>query len=322
MADGVPSVFDRALVRAHRDRAARLDLRADRPGARACEFLRNAAATELLDRLLSISRSFSTGLELGGAGAFARAWSASPEARAKLGWLATSDLSVALLGDAPGARLAADEARPPFVEASFDLVISPFALHWVDDLPGALIQIRRMLKPDGVLLAAMLGGSTLTELRQSLAAAEVETTGGAGARVSPFADVLDAAQLLQRAGFALPVADRDTLVVSYADPLALMTELRGMGETSALLDRPRRPIGRAMLARALAIYAERFSSPDGRVRATFEFLYLTGWAPHPDQPKAKRPGAASVRLADALGVKEQSAGETAAPGSGDAETSR
>jgi SAM-dependent methyltransferase len=311
MADGVPSVFDRALVRAHRDRAARMD-----PGGRAHEFLRNAAAAELLDRLLSISRSFETGLELGGAGAFARIWAQDPAAQEKLSWLATSDLSAALLGAAPGARLVADEASPPFAEGSFDLVVSPLALHWIDDLPGALIQIRRLLKPDGVLLAAMLGGATLTELRQVLVAAESEVTGGAGARVSPFADVLDAAQLLQRAGYTLPVADRDTLTVTYPDPLALMRELRGMGETAALLDRPGRALTRAVLTRALALYGERFANADGRVRATFEVLYLTGWAPHPEQPQPKRPGSARARLADALGVAERSAGDKAAPQTG------
>jgi SAM-dependent methyltransferase len=308
MADSVPSVFDRALLRAHRDRAARVD------GGRASQFLRKAVAAELLDRLLSISRDFETGIELGGAGAFARAWAESPPGRAKLAWLATSDLSGALLGDAPGARLVADEARPPFAEASVDLVVSPLALHWVDDLPGALIQIRRILRPDGVFLGAILGGATLTELRQSLVAAEAEIAGGAGARVSPFADVLDAAQLLQRGGFALPVADRDTLTVNYPDPLTLMGELRGMGETSALLDRPARPLTRAVLARALEIYGERFANANGRVRATFEILYLTGWAPHPDQPQPKRPGSAPARLADALGVEERPAGEKAAPG--------
>jgi hypothetical protein len=165
-----------------------------------------------------------------------------------------------------------------------------------------------------VFLGAILGGATLTELRQSLVAAEAEIAGGAGARVSPFADVLDAAQLLQRGGFALPVADRDTLTVNYPDPLTLMGELRGMGETSALLDRPARPLTRAVLARALEIYGERFANANGRVRATFEILYLTGWAPHPDQPQPKRPGSAPARLADALGVEERPAGEKAAPG--------
>ena len=206
-----------------------------------------------------------------------------------------------------------DEERLALKEGALDLVVSPLALHWADDLPGALIQVRRALAPDGVFLGAILGGATLTELRQCLLAAEAELSDGAGARVSPFADVLDAAQLLQRAGFALPVADRDVLTVSYADPLALMADLRGMGETAAFVDRPARALTRGVLARTLALYAQRFATPDGRVPATFEVLYLTGWAPHPDQPRPKRPGSATTRLADALGVSERPAGEPAGP---------
>jgi SAM-dependent methyltransferase len=313
MADGVPSVFDRALLRAHRTRAARIDA-----GARNHEFLRKAAAEELLDRLLSITRSFKRGLELGGAGAFARLWAERSEAQDKLAWLATSDLSEAQLRGAPGARVAADEERLPFAEGSLDLVVAPLSLHWVDDLPGALVQIRRALKPDGVFLGALLGGSTLTELRQSLSAAELELTGGAAARVSPFADVLDAAQLLQRAGFALPVADRDALKVIYADPIALLRELRGMGETAAPSEKPPRPLTRAVLGRVVEIYAERFGTPDGRIRATFELIYLAGWAPHESQPKPLRPGSAKIRLADALGSTERSAGEAASSKPSDA----
>ena len=305
-----PPLFDRALLRRRRDRAARRRATAVRDP----EFLRDAAAAELLDRMASISRDFALGVELGGAGAFARAWSGDAAGRAKLAWLASTDLSAALLGTLPGtppaARAVIDEERLAFKDGAVDLIVAPLSLHWVDDLPGALIQIRRALKPDGVFLGALLGGATLTELRACLIAAESEVTSGAAARVSPFTDVLDAAGLLQRAGFALPVADRDTLAVDYPDPLALLHDLRAMGETSALLDRPRR-LRRAVLARAFELYGERFPAPGGRVRATFEIVYLTGWAPHPDQPTPKRPGSATTRLADALGATERSAGERA-----------
>lgn len=316
MAGAAPYVFDRALVRAHRARAARIGARI---GDRAHAFLRDAAAAELLDRLLSISRSFARGVELGGAGAFARAWAGNAEARAKLAWLATTDLVAGLLKDAPGAapRAVMDEERLALGDGAVDLIVSPLALHWVNDLPGALIQARRALAPDGVLLAAFFGGSTLCELRECLLAAELEATGGAGARVAPFADLHNAAGLLQRAGFTLPVADRDVLTVAYADPLALMAELRGMGETAALADRPPRALTRGVLARACELYRERHPAPDGRVTATFEIIYVTGWAPHPDQPQPKRPGSASARLADALGVTERFAGEAARPGKSD-----
>jgi SAM-dependent methyltransferase len=308
MADGVPSVFDRALVRAHRTRATRLDA-----GARNHEFLRKAVAEELLDRMLSITRGFERGLELGGGGVFSRLWAKRPEARAKLAWLTSSDLSEAQLVASPGLRVVLDEERLAVADGALDIVVSPLSLHWVDDLPGALVQIRRALKPDGVFLGAMLGGSTLTELRQSLSAAELELTGGAAARVSPFADVLDAAQLLQRAGFALPVADRDTIKVAYADPVTLLHDLRGMGETAAPANKPPRALTRRVLARAMEIYAERFSGADGRLRATFEVIHLSGWAPHESQPKPLRPGSAKVRLADALGTTERSAGDEASP---------
>jgi SAM-dependent methyltransferase len=203
----------------------------------------------------------------------------------------------------------ADEEALPFADASFDLIVSALSLHWVNDLPGALIQIRRILKPDGMFIGAVLGGRTLTELRQSLLSAEEEIRGGASNRISPYLDVIDGAGLLQRAGFAMPVADNDARTVRYAHPLRLLAELRGMGETAAFADRSAPPLTRAILMRAMEIYVERFSDADGRVRATFEFVTLSGWAPSPDQPKAKRPGSATVRLADALGVKEHGTGE-------------
>ncbi len=188
-------------------------------------------------------------------------------------------------------------------------MVSTLALHWTNDLPGALIQVRRALKPDGLFIGAIFGGATLTELRQALMQADSELSGGAGPRISPFADVLDAAALLQRAGFALPVADVDRVQVGYADPMALIADLRAMGETNVLAER--RPISKPVLARAREVYAERFARPDGRITATFEIVTMTGWAPHPSQQQPLRPGSAKMRLADALGVKEQDAGEKA-----------
>ena len=217
------------------------------------------------------------------------------------------------LSPAFGHQIGPTRKRCPFPKQSFDLVVSALSLHWVNDLPGALIQIRRVLKPDGLFIGTVLGGRTLTELRQSLLAAEEEIRGGAANRVSPMMDVIDAAGLLQRTQFAMPVADNDARTVRYAHPLKLLTDLRGMGETAAFANRSGPPLTRGILMRAMEIYAQRFSDPDGRVRATFEFVTLSGWSPAPDQPKAKRPGSASVRLADALGVKEQATGEKAGP---------
>ena len=202
----------------------------------------------------------------------------------------------------------------PFADESFDLVVSGLALHFVNDLPGTLLQVRRALKPDGLLLAAMLGGTTLTELRTALLAAEEEIEGGASPRVAPFADVRDLGALLQRAGFALPVADSETVTVTYAHPLALMRELRAMGAANALLHRRRSPLRRATLARALEIYADRFGLANGRIPATFEIITLTAWAPHESQQKPLQPGSAKARLAEVLGTEEQPAGESAKPG--------
>jgi hypothetical protein len=181
----------------------------------------------------------------------------------------------------------------------------------VDDLPGVLAQIRAALKPDGLLLAALLGGETLFELRQALAAAESEITGGASPRIAPFGELRAVGGLLQRARFALPVIDQDRHIVRYASALHLMRDLRAMGAANALKERSRKPLGRAVLLRTVEIYAERFSDPDGRVRATFDVISLSGWAPHKSQQKPLRPGSAKARLADALGTVERSAGEKA-----------
>ncbi len=197
----------------------------------------------------------------------------------------------------------------PFGDGSLDLAISALALQASDDLPGLLAQIRRALKPDGLFLAAFLGGETLTELRTALTTAEAEATGGASPRVAPFVELRAAGALLQRAGFALPVIDTDKRTVRYASALHLMRDLRNAGATNILHERSRKPLRRDVLARAVAIYAERFSDDDGRVRATFEIISLSGWAPHESQQRPLRPGSATTRLADALGTVERATGE-------------
>jgi len=236
-------------------------------------------------------------------GALREALAASPAGQ-RIGMLVEADLSAAMLAGRGGPRLVLDEERLPFAAGSLDLVVSTLGLHWTNDVVGALIQIRQALKPDGLFLGAFLGGSTLTELRQALTEAEGEILGGAGSRVSPFADSRDAAGLLQRAGFALPVADVDRVSVSYEHPLRLLADLRQMGETNVLADRHPHALTRTLLARAGEIYAERFGGPDGRVAATFEIVTLTGWSPHESQPQPLKPGSAKMRLADALGTVE------------------
>lgn len=291
-----PRLFDRRLHRLRLDRAAARWREAD--------FLKRRAAEDVVERLESVMREFPVAVDLGARrGTFAEVLSASPAAT-RIGSLVETDLSAAMLAGRDGLRLAVDEESLPFRPASLDLVVSALALHWVDDLPGALVQIRRALKPDGLFIGAFLGAGTLAELRWSLLQAEIETGGGAGPRVSPFADGYDAAGLLQRAGYAMPVADRDTVTARYQSPLHLLRDLRTMGETNVLRERSPKPISRAALERACALYAERFADPDGRIRATFEIVSITGWAPHESQPKPLKPGTAKARLADALGVKE------------------
>ncbi len=223
-------------------------------------------------------RDFPLSVDLGARdGSFARALAAS-RARERVGLLIEADLSAAMLRSRAAPRAQLDEERLPFADQSLDLVVSSLALHWVNDLPGALIQIRRALKPDGLFLGAVLGGETLNELRSVLTQAELELLGGASARVSPFLDGYDAINLLQRAGFVLPVADVDRVSVRYPHPLKLLQDLRAMGETGAFADRDGPKLTRAVLARAFALYAERFSQADGRLVATFDIVTLTGWA--------------------------------------------
>lgn len=298
-------LFDRRAWRLHRERAAR---------GVVADFLHAEIAARILDRLDGVNRRFRAALDLGSHnGALSRALAGRPGIERAV----AAEPALGLLVRAPAFRVAADPELLPFGEASFDLAVSALALHWVGDLPGTLIQLRRALMPDGLFLGAMLGGATLAELRIALIEAELAEEGGAGPRVSPTADLGDAAALLQRAGFAMPVADADTLAVTYPDVLALMRDLRAMGETNALSARRRASLRRGTLARAVALYSERFGLPDGRIPASFEILFLTGWAPAAGQPQPLRPGSASHRLADALGTVEISAGDQAAPGDGE-----
>jgi SAM-dependent methyltransferase len=280
------------------------------PQFRGASFLKHRAAEDLVARLEAIKREFPLAVDLGARdGAFRQALAAS-DAGGKVGLLVEADLAPRMLSGRSGPRVVLDEERLPFAPESLELVVSALALHWTNDLVGALVQIRHALKPDGLFLGAILGGATLTELRQALTAAELEVRGGAGPRVSPFADAYDAAGLLQRAGFALPVADVDRVTVRYDHILALMADLRAMGETSVLVEGAGPPLTRPLLARAGEIYAERFSE-GGRIAATFEIITMTGWSPDASQQQPLRPGSARMRLADALGSSEQNAGEKA-----------
>lgn len=301
MSSAPPLLFDRALHRQRIDRAA--------PTLAQADFIRARAAADLVERLETIMRSFPLAVELGARGGdFARRLSDSP-ARERIGMLVEADLSARMLGGRTGPRLVVDEERLPFAPESLDLVVSCLSLHWTNDLPGALTQIRRALKPDGLFVGAILGGGTLQELRWALTQAEVEVLGGAGPRVSPFAGAYDGASLLQRAGFALPVADTDVATVRYEHPLRLLQDLRAMGETNVLLERPKRPLTRTILARAFELYVQKYGGADGRVPATFEIVALTGWAPHESQQKPLKPGSAKVSLATALRTREIGTGE-------------
>lgn len=296
-------VFDRALVHRRRVRHG-----ADLPRH---EFLLRHVAEDLAWRLSVISRRFPIVVDLGAHhGVLARALAGLPGVEVMI----HLDRSAALLEAIGGLRVVADEEVLPLKSRSVDLVVSALALQTVNDLPGTLVQIERSLKPDGLFLGALLGGATLRELREALVVAETETTGGASPRVAPFADVRDLGALLQRAGFALPVADSDTIEVAYGSALELMRDLRGMGWSNALAERSRRPLRRDTLARAVEVYADRFARPDGRIVATFEVVTLTGWSPAATQQQPLRPGSAQTRLADALQTREQPAGESAAAG--------
>lgn len=273
-------VFDRAAVRRHRDRAAA-------SVGQVAEVLRDAAE-RLLDRLDDTTRRFTRALDVGGRGVVA------PLLRARGIDVVSCDLSERMAAMSGGRSVAADEEFLPFAAGSFDLVVASLSLHWVNDLPGALIQLRQALRPDGLLLASLPALGTLAELRRALTEAEAALTGGAAPRVSPFPDLRDCAGLLQRAGFALPVADVEDITLLYADPLALLRELRAAGESNAVRLRERRIPPRALFPTALGLLPER----DGRVVATLRLAMLTGWAPAPGQPKPAARGSGQVPLAD------------------------
>ena len=272
--NAAPMLFDRALLRARQSRASKLG---------PATFLLDRIAADLGERLQAVVRKFDHGADIGTAGARLR-----DALSGQFGPLVHVDLPDI---ESQGLALA---------PASLELAVSALALQFVNDLPGSLSQICRALKPDGLLLAAMIGGDTLTELRQCFAAAEAECEGGLSPRVAPFADLRDVGGLLQRAGFALPVADLDRIVVRYGDAFALMADLRRMGATNILLERRRTPTRRATMLRMAQIYAERFADPDGRIRATFDIIWLSGWAPHESQPKPLKPGSATASLEAAV----------------------
>lgn len=283
-------IFDRALQRRRLARAL----------ATPADFLLDRAVEDILDRLAAVKRSFLHIVDIG---------TPLPQLAARLASPGKNVVRLAplraVLGPSPLLRLLGDEEALPFKIASFDLAVSALALQNVNDLPGALAQIRRSLRPDGLFLGCLVGGRSLEELRGVLARAEIEIAGGASPRVAPFADMRDMGALLQRAGFALPVVDVEPLTVRYADMFGLLADLRGMGATNALLERLRRPAQRKMFLRAAEIYAQEHTDADGRVRATFELVYLSGWAPDASQQKPLKPGSAQMRLADALNANER-----------------
>ncbi|MEL6569182.1 MAG: methyltransferase domain-containing protein [Pseudomonadota bacterium] len=297
-----PIIFDAQRHAHFRNRAAR--------HFQDYDFLKARVSSQMAERLADTSHDFELGLDLGcHGGQLAHALLNSDKVQAMLG----VDTSPSMSETAQSSGLKAtiwDGATLPFQEGQFDLVASALSLHWVNDLPGVLIQANRLLKPDGLFLAAYFGAGTLSELRECLMRAETELTGGATPRISPLPGLQDSAALLQRAGFALPVADVDTITVRYDTMFNLIEDLRGMGEQAAFAAGGR-ALSRRILSRAAELYARDFSDPDGRIRASFVITWLSGWAPAPGQPKPKRPGSATASLAQAVGAVEKSAGEKA-----------
>lgn len=285
------SVFDTTQIERNR-------LRALKHGDPRARFLLELAAEEFSERLSIIERQFEEAAELFGATGEVAAAALQTGKIKSLKRVETA--SVLLNGNESSVVAGYEEV--PLEPQSLNLILSPLALHLINDLPGNLIQMRRALRPDGLLLAAIPGSGTLQELRDSLLTAEVELSGGASARIAPFADVRDIGALLQRAGFALPVTDVETYTVRYDSIFPLMKDLRAMGMGNALADRSREPLSKATLLRAAELYHERYSDPDGRIRATFNIIYASGWAPHENQQKPLKPGSAKMRLADALKI--------------------
>lgn len=282
-------IFDEALIARNRAHAMARN-------AAGSDFLLELAARELADRLSLVERRFEDAVELfGGTGLTAMAALAT----GKIGALRRIETD-ARFGETENPVTVSGYESVPLEPQSVNLILSPLSLHLTNDTPGMLIQMRRALKPDGLLLAAIPGSGTLSELREVLLAAETEIYGGASPRVIPFADIRDIGSLLQRAGFALPVIDEESFTVRYDHIFALMRDLKAMGMANPLLGRSRRPVSRRFFLRAAELYAERFADPDGRIRATFSIVFLSGWAPHESQQKPLKPGSAKMRLADAL----------------------
>jgi SAM-dependent methyltransferase len=273
------------------------------------EVLLAHVAAEIADRIGAILREFPLAVDLGAYhGVLGRTIAALPS----VGEMIYAESVPALAALCPRPAVVCDEELLPFKEESLSLVVSGLALHRVNDLPGALIQVRRALRPDGLFMAAALGSRSLHELRQALIEAEAELHGGASPRVAPFADVREYGALLQRAGFALPVTDAELLTVTYPCPRDLMREIRALGGGNVMAARRKMPLPRGTLERAEEIYRMRHATPGGKIAASFEIVYLTGWAPDPSQQKPLAPGSASARLADALHTVEHSAGDKAA----------
>lgn len=280
---GPPRIFDRSLLRMRRSRAA----------ARMADagFLHREVAARLLDRLHDIDRRHQRALVFG--------WDA-PGLAVPADMVVHADLAAARLEARGGPRLVCDEEALPVRDGAVALILSNLMLHWVNDLPGALVQMRRALRPDGLFLGAMIGGESLMGLRHALMAAEERITGGVSPRLSPMVDIRDLGGLLQRSGFAMPVVDLETIDISYETPLSLLRDLSAMGEANALIDRAQGMLRREVLGEALRLYAERHRDPEGRVLARFDILFLAGWAPSDDQPKPKARGSASISLREAL----------------------
>ncbi len=292
------TVFNRRIVRLHRDRAA--------SRLKNHDYLLAEVGERLADRLDDVKRYFPLALDLGCHGGQLARLVAK---RGGIETLVQCDISPRMARRAGGHCLAADEEFLPFPAACFDLILSSLSLHWVNDLPGTLAQVRRALKPDGLFLAAMFGGDTCKELHTALAEAEIAEEGGLSPRVSLFADIRDLGALLQRAGFALPVVDQDTITVFYSDPWKLMADLRGMGESNAVVERRRGFTRRATLMAAAKRYQELFGDAGGRIPATFQVIYMTAWAPDPSQPQPLKPGSAKTSLTEALGAAETPGGK-------------
>lgn len=293
-------VFDRKLLILRKERAHRQGGDSD--------FLFREVADRLADRLLDVKRSFPLALDLGGHGGVV---AQELQGRGGIETLVQANLSLsgAHKANAFGPAVRCDEEWLPVKDAAFDLVISNLSLHWTNDLPGALIQICRALRPDGLFQGAILGGETLRELRDCLMQAELDISGGVSPRVSPFADVRDLGGLMQRAGFSLPVVDSDVITVTYENMFRLIADLRGMGETNAVLQQSRKIPPRALFMRAAELYQQKYANAEGRIEATFHIFYLHGWAPHESQPQPLRPGSASASLAKALDGEEVPTGD-------------